>query len=59
MENNNEFKKQEQDAEDISKNDPNSNVPSRPKKLRWINGINGDFTVVDEYENVVERGMGF
>lgn len=59
MENNNKIKKQEQDPEDICKRDPNATVPSKPKKLRWIKGINGDFTVVDEHGNVVARGMGF
>lgn len=59
MENDNEIKKRDQNTEDISKNNPDANVPSRPKKLRWIKGINGDFTVVDEHGNVVARGMGF
>lgn len=59
MGNDNEIKKQEQDAENISKTNQDSHVSPRPKKLRWIKGINGDFTVVDEHGNIVGIGMGF
>ena len=59
MGNDNEIKKQEHDAEHISKNNPDAHVPSSPKKLRWIKGINGDFTIVDEHGNIVGIGMGF
>ncbi|MBD5418331.1 MAG: hypothetical protein HDR50_11985 [Desulfovibrio sp.] len=31
---------------------------SKSKKCKTIKGINGDFTIVDEYGGIVEIGLG-